>query len=61
MASLDARDGRTELEGKEASADAALNSHVSYGVEESGSGEGSLIPSLLLPISLQLQSAMQCC
>jgi hypothetical protein len=52
MASLDARDGRTELEGKQASADAALSSHVSYGVEEPGSGEGSLIPSLLLQISL---------
>lgn len=40
MASLDARDGRTELEGKEASADSAPSSHVSYGVEEPGSGEG---------------------
>lgn len=40
MASLDSRDGRTELEGKEGqdtSMDSAPSSHVSYRVEEPGS------------------------
>ncbi|KAG0607864.1 hypothetical protein M758_8G061200 [Ceratodon purpureus] len=34
MASLDSRDGRTDLEGQDTSVDSAPRSHVNYGVEE---------------------------
>ena len=55
MASLDSRDGRAELEGKEGhdtSVAYAPDSHVTYGVEEPES-EGPLIP-----VFLWLQSAV---